>query len=125
MLNLLYIFKFFECGHFCIKYILKKEKIKPKFKYYKKWMSLGLVKRVLGQYFNNVKCYKYEELDDLKNKKRFITLIKTKNKFFHYVVIEKIDKDKIYYYDPLFYNLRRVKLEKFNRYWYNYCCFYQ
>ena len=123
MINFLYLFNFLECGHFCIKYILKKEKIKARAIYRRKMMSFALVKKVMKEYFCNVEVYKVSELESLSNKKRIITIIK-RGKFLHYVVIERIENNMIYYYDPLFLSLRKKKIGDFNRIWFNYCCFY-
>lgn len=123
MINFLYLINFLECGHFCIKYVLKKEKLENKVKYYKKMMSFALVKKVLKEYFEFVEVYKVSELIDLKDKGRIITIIK-KGKLLHYVVIEMIKNDIVYYYDPAFLFIRKKKISEFNTFWFNYCCFY-
>ena len=87
-------------------------------------MSMGLVKRVLGEYFMFVQCYVVKELKDLEKYNRFITLVNTGKNGLHYVVIEKIDEKYVYYYDPLFVFKRRKKKDKFIRKWSKYCCVY-
>ena len=42
----------------------------------------------------------------------------------HYVVVERVDENNVYYYDPLFINKRKVKKEKFLQRWSGYCCFF-
>ena len=124
MINLLYIFRFLECGHFCIRYILRKEKVKKKVEYHKQMMSMGLVKRVLSEYFSFVECYVAKSLEDLKKCGRFITMINLRKNKLHYVVIEKVENDYVYYYDPIFIFLRKLKKDKFNKKWCKYCCIY-
>lgn len=123
MINLYYILKFYECGHFCINYLLKKDKIKKKVTYNKQMMSLGLIKRILKQYYARVECYYLEDILQLTNQGRVITLIKTYKNVLHYVVIEKVEKEYIFYYDPLFCFLRKKSKEKFIKKWSKYCCF--
>ena len=123
MINLIYIFKFLECGKFCINYVLKKEKIKRRVKYNGVMMSLGLIKRVMKEYFDKVGCYELDK-NKLPNKSRFITLLKYGHNYMHYVVVEKIENDLVYYYDPLFITLRKKKKEKFIKKWSGYCCFF-
>ena len=101
MINFIYVTRLFECGHFCINYILKKDKIKNNLDYHRQFMSLGLVKRVLNFYYSRVDCYKVCHFSNLINMHRFITLIKFKKNKYHYVVVERIESNKVYYYDPL------------------------
>jgi ABC-type bacteriocin/lantibiotic exporter with double-glycine peptidase domain len=122
MLNLFYVFNILECGHFCLKYILKKDGIKLDVEYDKKMMSMGLIKRVLEEYYL-VECYQCSNLFFLPNR-RFLTLIKVRGKYFHYVVVEKIENKQVFYYDPAFIGLRKIKKERFLKIWANYCCFY-
>ncbi len=124
MINLFYIINFLECGHFCVLYILKKEKKKKKVSYTKEMMSMGLIKRVLMEYFSFVECYVAKELEDLKKCSRFITLIHLRKKRMHYVVVERFDNDYVYYYDPLFIYLKKMKKDKFKEKWTKYCCIY-
>lgn len=125
MLNLYYLCRYLECGHFCIKYVLKKDHIKSNVSYNGQLMSLGLVSRVLKEYYQNVNCYKVDNLEIIKSFSRCITLIKVRKKFFHYVVIEKIDNDFVFYYDPAFLFLKKVKIDKFYKKWSNYCCIFR
>lgn len=122
-MNIWYFFKIFECGHFCINYMLKKDKIKNTLDYNKQFMSLGLVCRVLKEYYNEVNCYHVDNVFKLMNKKRFITLITINKHAYHYVVVENIENNKIYYYDPAFLFIRKVRIEKFVKRWSGYCCF--
>lgn len=122
MINFRYVFHLLECGHFCINYILKKEGIVNKEDYEKKMMSMYDIKEVLKRYFNNVNCYKIRSLKGVKTP--FITLVLTKTKSFHYVVVERINSDIVYYYDPLFWKLKKTNINKFIKRWTNFCCFY-
>ena len=123
MINFLYLIKFLECGHFAICYILRKEKIKRKVKYNGILMSMGLVKRVMEVYFNCVSCYMIYDVNDIGNR-RVISLLKIGKSRLHYIVIERVKKGYVYFYDPLFINLRKMKIKKFEKKWSNICCLY-
>lgn len=125
MLNLYYFFRFLECGHFCIKYVLKKDNIKLDVIYNKQLMSLGLVSRVLKNYYQDVTCFKAESIEDIIGLPRFITLIKISENKFHYVVIECIKDGYVFYYDPAFIGIRRVKFACFIKKWTFYCCLFK
>lgn len=125
MINLYYLIKCLECGHFCIRYLLKKDNIKPNVVYDKQLMSLGLVKRVLKEYYLDVEWYVASDIKEIKDKFRFITLIKIRENCYHYIVVEKIDSDSIYYYNPLYIGLKRSKISKFMKKWSHYCCFFE
>ena len=122
MINFLYLFHFLECGHFCVKYIMKKDEKKLNLNYEKRLMSLALVKRVLSEYYDCVKCLKMTNINDIK--KRCITLVRTKKNSLHYVVVERVSKNRVYYYDPMFCFLRRAKINRFNKKWCKCCCFF-
>lgn len=122
MINFFYIFKHLECGGFCVKYIFKKDRIKPNIEYNPKLMSLGLIKRVLQEYYV-VKCYVVNNIK-LLNNGNCLTLIRVRKKFLHYIVIKYIKNDVIYFYDPAFLVIRKMNIEKFKKIWVNYCCFY-
>lgn len=122
MINFFYIFKHLECGGFCVKYIFKKDRIKPNIEYNPKLMSLGLIKRVLQEYYV-VKCYRVNNIK-LMNNGNCLTLIRVRKKFLHYIVIKHIKNDVIYFYDPAFFVIRKMNIEKFKKIWVNYCCFY-
>ena len=125
MINLLYIFKMFECGHFCIKYILRKDKIRGDWEYSKSFMTLSLICKVMSKYYEKVECYKIEDLDYLIDKSRCISLLDFGKNRYHYIVIEKVNLRHVYYYDPMFLLLKKVKKDRFLKRWSHYCCFYQ
>ena len=125
MINLLYVFNMFECGNFCIKYVLKKDEFNKKVDYEKQFMSLDDVKKVLTNYYRNVECYRVYHLRNLMASGRFITLISIDEKRYHYVVVEKIEKGYVYYYNPMFLLLRREKIDKFTKKWSHYCCLFE
>lgn len=124
MINFCYLFRFLECGNFCIRYILRKEKLKKKVRYNKQMMSIGLIKRVLKEYFLFVECYKAKNIEDLRKCGRFITMISFGKKRLHYVVVEKIVGDYVFYYDPMFLFLKKSKKEEFYKKWNKICCIY-
>lgn len=118
----MYLFNIFECGHYCIKYILKKDKIKLNVNYHRQFMNLSLICKVLKQYYSKVECYRVNEIKNLANKKRVLTLIQIRNKYNHYVVIEYIKNNNIYYYDPFFICLKKMSVAKFEKIWIKCCC---
>ncbi len=120
MINFYYLINFLECGHFCIKYYLKKDKKKVKNVYDKTMMSLRLVRNVLKEYYGDVIWYKNVNLDEVNF--RCISLIKVGKKGLHYVVIEKVRDGYVYFYDPLFIFLRKMKKERFKEKWSNLVC---
>ena len=73
MINLNYICHLFECGHFCIKYILKKDGLSLKSEYYRLFMSLSLVEKVLKEYYEDVGCYYAEDIFAIQGKGRVLT----------------------------------------------------
>ena len=123
MINILYLFNIFECGHYCIKYILRKDKIKLNLNYHRQFMNLNLVCKVLRHYYLKVECYRVNNVKNLLGTKRVLTLIQIAKKYNHYIVVEKIKNNKIYYYDPLFIGVRKMKLDKFEKVWVKCCCF--
>ena len=122
MINFYYVINFLECGHFSIKYFLRKDNKKAKVCYDTKMMSLRLTRNVLKEYYKEVVWYKNVNIDDIKN--RCVSLIKVRNKYYHYIVIERVDKDVVYYYDPLFLFLRKKCKHKFIKKWSKLVCFY-
>ena len=114
----------FECGHFCIRYVLKKDKKKLNVYYEKQFMSMQLVCNVLKEYYPNVKCYRVTDLRKLEGKRRFITLLSVGKNRYHYVVVEKIENGMVFYYDPAFLFLKKDNLKKFSNKWSHYCCFF-
>ena len=121
-MNLYYLVNFLECGHFCIKYVLKKEKKKKTCTYNKSMMNLLLIQNVLKEYFSYVVWYKKINIDEIKF--RCVSLIKVREKYYHYIVIERVNNEYVFYYDPLFLFIRRVKKEKFIKKWTNIACLY-
>lgn len=122
MVNIRYLFHIFECGHFCVKRVLKMDRIKLNVSYNRQMMSLGLISRVLKEYYQAVECYHVSDIIQVKQK--CITLLNFGQSKFHYVVIEKIRHSHVYYYDPFFVLKRKVKINKFVKKWTGYCCFF-
>ena len=84
-------------------------------------MSLGLVARVLEEYYQRVECYEVGDISLVKE--RCITLLNVGKNKKHYVVVERISDDYVYYYDPFYFGTRKLKKEKFIVKWSGYCCF--
>ena len=124
MLNLRYVFSLLECGHFCIRYVLKNDGKKVNRGYCRKLMSLGLVKRVLKEYYRRVDCYVVNDIFSVVDKGKFITLIKGRRDNLHYVVVVNVKGDYVYYYDPAYIGIRKSKVSRFVEKWSHYCCFY-
>ena len=123
MINLIYLINFLECGHFCINYVLKKEKKPKNCSYEKCMMNLRLIRDVLKEYFEEVNWFKNVNIEEIDN--RCVSMINVRGKYYHYVVIEKIKGDYVFYYDPLFLLLRKEKISKFKKKWTNLVCLYQ
>lgn len=125
VINFYYLLNFLECGHFCLRYVFKKEKIEPCVEYPKQMMSMRLLRDILKEYFEYVKCYKVEDgIEHFIDYRPFVTLIEKNGKYKHYVVVERIEDEYVFYYDPLFIKLRKKKVEYFNQIWSKECCFY-
>jgi len=123
MINFIYVINFLECGHFCIRYVLKKERKKVVCSYDKSMMNLKLIRDVLSEYFTDVIWYKNVSIDGINT--RCLSMIKVRKKFYHYIVIEKVKRGYVYYYDPLFVFYRREKISKFSKKWTNMVCLYK
>ena len=86
-------------------------------------MSLNLVCKILRHYYPKVECYRVNNLKNILGTKRVLTLIQIRKKYNHYIVVEKIKNNRIFYYDPLFIGIRKMKLDKFEKVWVKCCCF--
>ncbi len=117
MINIKYLFHPSACGYFCLKYILKRVKVKDK-----KYMSLYDIGKILNENNYNYKAYKIRNIKSIKNE--CITLIKVNKLSYHYVIIKRISDSYVYYYDPLFLFIRKKKIKKFENIWFNVCLFY-
>jgi len=53
-----------------------------------------------------------------------VSLIKGNKKDMHYVVVKKISSKYVYFYDPLFVQIRIMKIDKFRERWSNICLVY-
>lgn len=120
MVNFYYLLRCLECGHFCINYLLKKDKIKRKVVYNRQMMSFYLVKKVLEEYYK-VTCFRCGDISQIKQ--RCLTLVRVKNKWLHYVVIERVSEDYVYYYNPAFLNIKKSKKSSFLKKWAYVGCF--
>lgn len=116
MINFRYLFHPSSCGYFCLKYIIGRVKEKRK-----GYLSLFELKEILIKYNYCCYCFRVKKIENIKN--NCITLINVKNSF-HYIVIRKIDKKFVYFYDPLFLFVRKVKKISFVKKWSRICLFY-
>ena len=123
MINFRYVINFLECGHFCLKYVLKKEKKKVVCCYKRAMMDLRLIREVLNEYFGKAVWYKNVNIDKINS--RCFSLIKVGNRGYHYIVIERVKNGYVYYYDPLFVFLRKKRIDKFSKKWTNMVCLYR
>lgn len=117
MINLSYLFHPSSCGYYCLKKIVKKGRFKRG-----GYMSLYEIKCELIK--NNYYCFccRVKDLDNVKGE--CFTLLNTKTNF-HYVIIKRINNHFVYFYDPLFLGVRRIKKDKFIRKWSKICLFYK
>ena len=117
MINLGYFFNFGSCGYYCLKHIIGKFKCDNK-----KYMSLYEVSEILKK--NNYACIsvRLSSVDDILFD--CITLMRVNKLSYHYIILKKIKNKYIYYYDPLFLFVRRMKVSKFNKKWSKVCLFY-
>ena len=116
MLNLSFLLRPGSCGYFCLKYIIK-EKIE-----FESYMSLFRIKKVLNDKGYYCTCIRINKLEDVEVP--CLTLIKINKYNYHYVVLKKIKKNKIYFYDPLFILGRRNKTKYFANNWSGICLYY-
>lgn len=116
MINVKYLFHFNSCGYYCLKHISKNIKIKRK-----GYMSLFELKKILCDYNYSCLCFKVDDLKYIKDK--CITLVKKKNSY-HYIIICKIFNNFVYVYDPLFLFVRKIKKDKFIKWWSGICLSY-
>ena len=114
--NLKFIFSPGSCGCFCLRYILKKKIVKQRY------ISIWKMKEIISSNGYYCSCLKLKFVTDIKGE--CLSLLETKNKGMHYIVIKKITKGKIYYYDPLFLVMRKKKIEYFIEKWSGICLFY-
>jgi len=83
-----------------------------------------LVSKVLKKYYSEVTCYKVRDMNTLSSKNSFLTLLKTRKNNFHYIVVIRIKKGHVYYYDPAFIGIKKVGIAHFKKKWSHFCCFY-
>ena len=116
MINLLFVLMPGSCGYFCLKYIIK-EKIDRDF-----YMSMYRIKEELIKYGYYCVGLKIKNIYEVR--KECLSLIKSGKKSYHYIIIKKVTDKFVFYYDPLFVNIRKQKIEKFVGKWSNICLFY-
>ena len=115
LFNVRFIFSPGSCGWFCLRFILKKKVEK------KCYLSLLEMKKILNKNNYCCVCIKIFELKDVFCE--CLTLIKNK-KDYHYVVLKKVEKGYVFFYDPLFISLRKKKASWFAPKWCNFCLIY-
>lgn len=116
LVNLGYLFRPTCCGYYCLKYILGKVKC------YKSYMSIKEISDVLKKYNYSCICVRVKGVEDIKFE--CISLIKVGENGFHYVVLKKIKGDYVFFYDPLFLFIRKMKVSVFCKKWSKICLFY-
>lgn len=117
MINLRYVLHFSCCGYFCLKHIKQKGNFKRK-----SYISLYEMKEELVKHNYYCMCVIVKGFESIKDK--CVTLLNLNNSF-HYVVIEKVVGDYVYFYDPLFLFVRKVRKSRFYRKWSKICLFYK
>jgi len=117
MINIGYVFHPSSCGYYCLRYIIKRCKIKRI-----GYMSLYDLKEVLLRYNYYCFCCRVKELNNIKSE--CISMINIKNSY-HYVVVKCVNDKYVWFYDPLFLFIRKVKKEKFIRKWSKICLFFR
>ena len=95
--------------------------------YYRDWTSIipffaASIIALIFSFIFKTNSKSFESLNDIK--KECITLIRSGKDSWHYIIIEKIVGDFVYFYDPLFVRLRKKKLKKFVERWSCICLFY-
>lgn len=116
MFNFKFIFSPGSCGYFCLKKIVK-SKINKEF-----YINLYRAKVVLNDAGYYCICLKVRDINLIK--KQCLSLVRSGRDELHYVIIKKVNKGCVYYYDPLYVFLRKEKINKFIKKWSNICLFY-
>lgn len=124
MINLKYLFNRFQCGHYCLKYIFKQNKLKLKCNYNKNFMSIYEITLIFEKHHFNYNAFKCNNLNNLQTDKSYLSLLKVKDSF-HYIVILNYDEKYVYYYDPIFIIIRKKRLNKFKIKWSKICIEYE
>lgn len=117
MINLNYVFRPGYCGYYCLKYILGKVKCRKK-----NYLSLYDFKDILiGNGYGCI-CVRINKLDDVLFE--CVSLVKVNKVSYHYIVLKKKDNKYVYFYDPLFLFIRKMKIGEFYKKWSKICLFY-
>ena len=116
MFNLRFILNPGSCGWFCLRFILKKN-IKKKF-----YLSFYDMKSILNEEGYYCSCLRVKNLENIKG--RCVSLIKNGEKEFHFVIILKVIKGVVYFYDPLYVGVRKKSVDSFSKKWMFMCLFY-
>ena len=116
MINFSYLFRPSTCGYYCLRHITKKIKFINK-----KYMSLYEMKDALLKFNIYCFCCRVKSLENVK--RECVTLMFTKTNF-HYIVIKQVTCSHVYFYDPLFLLVRKMKKDRFLKKWSKICLFY-
>lgn len=117
MYNIKYLFNPSCCGYYCLKYILKRKKVRKI-----KFMSIYEISEVLKK--NNYYCM-CVRVNEVKNMLcECLTLLKKRENVYHYIIVKSIKKGFVYIYDPLYLCVRKMKISKFKKIWSGICLFY-
>ena len=88
----------------------------------KKYLSLYDIGEVLKNNNYSCLCVRLNKINDILFE--CITLLKVNSSSYHYVVLKRMSEKYIYFYDPLFLFIRRIRIEQFERKWSKVCLFY-
>ena len=117
MFNLRFIFSVGSCGFFCLRRIMKKSVN------CERYISLDKIKNILNA--NGYSCYCVKVRDIKAINRECLSVLKNRDNSFHYIVIVSVSDNRVIYYDPLFVNLRKVKISSFLKKWANICLLYK
>lgn len=70
-------------------------------------------------------CYCIRVRDITAIKYECLSVLKNRDNSFHYIIIKEVINDRVCYYDPLFVNLRKVKISSFLKKWTGICLLYK
>lgn len=117
MINFGYLLRKGSCGYYCLKHILKRVKCCEK-----RYLSLYKISEILKNNSYGCVSVRLNNVDDILFE--CLTLLKVNSISYHYVVLKRIKGKNIYYYDPLFLFVRKMKVNKFEKRWGKVCLFY-
>lgn len=85
-------------------------------------MTLFRGKEILNKFGYYCSCLKINDVENVDC--QCLSLIKSDKRSLHYVVIINVKKGCVYYYDPLFVNIKKKKIVEFVKKWSGICLIY-